>query len=473
MGADDVSEDWGDSRELERGAVAGDGLGSDRWTRSSRDGGTVSDTQTVMCINSGSSSLKFELYEVGPSCSSAFGRNRPADNPVEELLARGAVEGIGQGEGRLWFTDNKGKLFAACDMDSVEYARAIEKALAVLSDSDLPSIEAIGHRVVHGGPDHLTPKLLTPELIEDLREHTAWAPLHMPASLRVIDALRVQRPGIPQVACFDTAFHACMPEIARRLPLPRHLFDTGVHKYGFHGLSYEYVFDVLGDRARGRVIVAHLGNGASMVACLDGRPLETTMGMTPMGGFMMGTRAGDMDPGVLLYLIRQWGYDDVTLERLLDKESGLKGVSGETADMRSLLELRADGHREAAQAVEMYCYQARKTVGELTAVLGGLDRLVFTGGIGENASVVRALICEGLKHLGIRLDPARNKANAETIGVVDALCSVNIVPTNEELMIARHTYALVFGSQSSGIRIRGAQQGAADPDADRCQGGSL
>ena len=394
-------------------------------------------TQTVLCINSGSSSLKFHLYEMGPG----------GGDLDEEFLARGAVEGIGQGEGRLWFVDAAGEPFAECALDDVEYEPAIKTALLALSDKDLPSIEAIGHRVVHGGPNHLAPELITEELIEDLREHTAWAPLHMPAALRVIHSLDVQRPGIPQVACFDTGFHARMPEIARRLPLPRRLYDEGIHKYGFHGLSYEYVLGVLGEQARGRVVMAHLGNGASMAACLDGRPLETTMGMTPLGGFMMGTRCGDMDPGVLLYMVRERGYDDRTLERLLDKESGLKGVSGETADMETLLDLRAAGHAAATQAVEMFCYQARKTIGSLAAVLGGLDLLVFTGGIGENAAPVRALMCEGLEHLGVVIDPAKNEAGAGLVSAANAACAVRIVHANEELMIARHTYSVVFGAR--------------------------
>ncbi len=395
------------------------------------------ESQTILCINSGSSSLKFHLYEVGLS------ERQGLD---QELLARGAVEGIGQGKGRIWFADGQGSLFLDRLLPDVEYEDAIEQVLAALSGRSVPSIEAVGHRVVHGGPHYLTPRMLVPDVLEDLREHTAWAPLHMPASLRVIDALCAQRPGLPQVACFDTGFHARMPEVASRLALPRQFFEQGVHKYGFHGLSYEYVLSVLGNRAGGRAIIAHLGNGASMVACLNGRPMDTTMGMTPMGGFMMGTRSGDLDPGVLLYLQREWGYDSETLERLLDKESGLKGVSGETADMETLLGLRATCNEAAAQAVEMYCYQARKTVGSLAAVLGGLDLLVFTAGIGENAPLVRALICRGLEHLGVELDPARNKDQTLTISSDESRCRVMVVPTNEDLMIARHTYTLVFGS---------------------------
>jgi acetate kinase len=415
----------------------------------------MGETQTIMCINSGSSSLKFHVYEMGPSDK----------GQSEQLLARGAVEGIGQGKGRAWFVDGDGTPFVDSLLDEVQYEDAVEQALAALSNRSLPSIEAIGHRVVHGGPNHLTPRMITPDLMDDLQEHVAWAPLHMPVSLRVIEAMSTQRPGLPQVACFDTGFHAGMPEVARRLPLPSKFFDQGVYKYGFHGLSYEYVLGALGKDAGGRLVMAHLGNGASMVACLDGKPVDTTMGMTPLGGFMMGTRTGDLDPGVMLYLSREWGYDDETLERLFDKESGLRGVSGETADMETLLELRATGKAGAAMAVEMFCYQARKTIGSLAAALGGLDRLVFTAGIGENAPLIRALICHGLEYLGIELDPVKNKAHAWMISTDESRCRVLVVPTNEDLMIARHAYMLVFGggTPAGSDEVEPDKTGTADP----------
>jgi acetate kinase len=415
----------------------------------------MGETQTIMCINGGSSSLKFHIYEMGLTDK---GRS-------EQLLARGAVEGIGQGKGRVWFVDGGEKPFVDRLVDEVQYESAVEEALAVLSDRNLPSIEAIGHRVVHGGPNYRTPRLITPSIMDDLQEHVAWAPLHMPIALRVIEALSVQRPGLPQVACFDTGFHAGMPEVARRLPLPRKFFEQGIYRYGFHGLSYEYVLGALGKEAGRRLVMAHLGNGASMVACLDGKPVDTTMGMTPLGGLMMGTRTGDLDPGVLLYLLREWGYDVETLERLLDKESGLKGVSGETADVETLLELRATGNASAAMAVEMFCYQARKTIGALAATLGGLDQLVFTAGIGENAPLIRALICHGLEYLGIELDPAKNNAHAWTISAEQSRCRVQVVPTNEDLMIARHTYTLVFGGGlPAGMdEVEPDETGTADP----------
>lgn len=399
----------------------------------------MSETQTIMCINGGSSSLKFHVYEMGLL----------PNGQTERLLARGAVEGIGQGKGRVWFADGEGKSLVDRLLDAVEYEGAVEEALAVLADNSMPSIEAIGHRVVHGGPQLHSPRLVTPDVLSELQDHVSWAPLHMPLTLRVIEAMETQRPGLPQVACFDTGFHARMPEVARRLPLPGKFYDQGISKYGFHGLSYEFVLNALGKEAAGRLVMAHLGNGCSMAACIDGRPKDTTMGMTPMGGFMMGTRSGDLDPGILVYLVREWGFDDEMLERLLDKESGLKGVSGQTADMEGLLELRASGNADAAMAIEMFCYHARKSIGSLAAVLGGLDGLVFTAGIGENAPLVRALICHGLEHLGLEIDPARNRDNARVISNEQSRCRVFVVPTNEDLMIARHTYRLVFGGGAS------------------------
>jgi acetate kinase len=395
----------------------------------------MSETQTIMCINGGSSSLKFHLYEMGLS----------GTGQSEQLLAQGAVEGIGQEKGRIWFADGAGKSVVDRLLDDVEYEGAVEEALVVLADNSLPSVEAIGHRVVHGGPEYHSPRMITPSVMSDLQDHVAWAPLHMPITLRVIEAMEAQRPGLPQVACFDTGFHARMPSVARRLPLPAKFYEQGICRYGFHGLSYEYVLSALGKDAGGRLVMAHLGNGCSMAACLDGKSVDTTMGMTPLGGFMMGTRSGDLDPGVLLYLMREWGYDDETLERLLDKESGLKGVSGQTADMEGLLEARAAGNASAALAIEMFCYQARKTIGALAAALGGLEKLVFTAGIGENAPLIRALICQGLDHLGIEIDPAKNREHAWSISTEQSRCRVFVVPTNEDLMIARHTYRLVFG----------------------------
>jgi acetate kinase len=350
----------------------------------------------VLCVNSGSSSLKLALYR------------------GDERLASSSVARV------------------------VDHGQAVQQALATLEERGFPSPDAAGHRFVHGGPRHHAPQRLDAELLASLRESVAFAPLHLPAALSGVEAVSARRPGMPQVACFDTDFHWDMPQVARRLPLPRTLDEAGVRRYGFHGLSYESVVAEVGAARLGRAVLAHLGNGASMAAVRDGRPVDTTMGLTPAGGFMMGTRSGDLDPGVLVHLLDAHGYDARRLEELVDRRSGLLAVSERTADMRELLAARATDPR-AALAVEMFCYQARKAAGALAAALGGIDSLVFTGGIGEHAPPVREGICAGLGPLGVRLDPARNAANAAIISADGSPCTVRVVPANEERSIARHT----------------------------------
>lgn len=282
-------------------------------------------------------------------------------------------------------------------------------------------------------------------LLEDLRRLIPYAPLHLPAEIQGIEAVAARFPELPQVACFDTAFHRRMPELAQRFPLPRNFWDEGLRRYGFHGLSYEYIVDQIGATALGRAVIAHLGNGASMTAVKAGQPLETTMGFTPTGGFMMGTRTGDLDPGLLIHLLTQ-GYDASTLEQLVNDQSGLLGVSGISPDMKTLLDRREhDAH--AAEAIDMFCYQLRKTIGALTAALGGLDTLVFTGGIGEHAAPVRWEVCQGLAYLGIQLDSQQNERHAPVISSAKSQRMVRVVPTNEDLMIARHTHMLLFSTR--------------------------
>lgn len=283
-----------------------------------------------------------------------------------------------------------------------------------------------------------------------LKELVPLAPLHLPSQISIIEELGKRRPALPQVACFDTSFHRHMPEVARRFALPRNLWDQGVRRYGFHGLSYEFVVNKLGSDLGSRAIIAHLGNGASMVALKDGLPVDTSMGLTPTGGFIMGTRSGDLDPGVLLYLLRL-GWTANKLETALDRESGLAGVSALTSDMKTLLERRSTD-ANAAQAVDMFCYQVRKFVGAFAAVLEGLETLVFTGGIGERASEVRSQIAGGLKHLGIVLDEKKNSVHAAVISTSQSSCVVRVVETDEDLMIARHTRRLagVDASKPSG-----------------------
>jgi acetate kinase len=261
-------------------------------------------------------------------------------------------------------------------------------------------------------------------------------------------------PSLPQVACFDTAFHRPMPEVAQRFPLPRDLWHEGIRRYGFHGLSYEYIVATLGAAAHGRLMIAHLGNGASLAAVHHGQPLDTSMGLTPTGGVMMGTRSGDLDPGVLIHLMRAKSYDANQLDELVNHQAGLFGVSGLSPDMKTLLEQR-EREPHAAQAVELFCYQLRKHIGALTAVLGGLDTLVFTGGIGERAAPVRWEVCQGLGYLGIDLDPQQNAVHAEVISTPQSACTVRVVPTNEDLMIARHTRMLLFPTAETDEGPRG------------------
>jgi acetate kinase len=389
-------------------------------------------SNVILCLNAGSSSLKFALYQIALR----------SETPV----AQGAVEhGDGQ-RARVWVHGAQQRI-ERTSKDAFSLSAALHEAATELDRLRLPHPDAVGHRLVHGGPNHAAPARITEALCEELRALIPFAPLHLPAEIAGIESVSLRFPDVPQVACFDTAFHRSMPELAQRFPLPRALWDEGVRRYGFHGISYEYIMSTLGQSPPSRVIIAHLGNGASMAAVKDGRTFDTTMGFTPTGGFMMGTRSGDLDPGILLYLLKQKHLDAPRLEKLVNEQSGLLGVSGVSSDMKILLDRRTS-EPDAAQAVEMFCYQLRKQVGALIAALGGLDLLVFTGGIGERSPAVRSEVCRGLGYLGITLDCTRNDANADTISAVDRRCLVRVIPTNEDLMIARHTYKLIFSSHN-------------------------
>ncbi len=381
----------------------------------------------VLCLNAGSSSLKFALYG------------------GEERIAQGAVERIGPGLGRVWLRGGA----AAIDREGrfPDHPAAVQSGLAALDAAGLHP-QAVAHRLVHGGPVHHAPARIDTALLDSLRELVDFAPLHLPAEIAVIDALTRHYPGLPQVTCFDTHFHWELPEVARRLPLPRALHEQGVRRYGFHGLSYEYVVSTLGAAQLGRAVIAHLGNGASLVAVRDGHPVDTTMAFTPASGVMMGTRAGDVDPGVVLFLLAR-GASPAEVERVLTRESGLLGVSGASSDMKELLAARATDP-DASLAVEMFCWSCRKAVGALAAALGGLDTLVFTGGIGENAAPVRAGICAGLAHLGVTLDATSNQVGAPLLSAAGSRCAVRLVHTDEDLVIARHARRLLASAARAG-----------------------
>jgi acetate kinase len=363
----------------------------------------------VGCVNCGSSSIKGAVYRVGAGS--------------EALLAETSVEGLDGPQA---------------------VARVVGDVLERLA-AEAGSLDAVGHRLVHGGPSHFAPVLVDDRVLDELRAAEPFAPLHLPSALAAIAAVAAAHPGLPQVACFDTAFHCTMPETSWRFALPTEFTDAGVRKYGFHGLSYEYVVAEVGAGPLGRAVLAHLGNGASMTAVRDGRSVDTTMGMTPTGGLPMGTRSGDLDPGVVVHLVRSHGLDADALERLLDESSGLRALSGSTGDMRELLAARDAGDERAALAIAVFTTRARMQVGAYAALLGGLDTVVFTGGIGERAAAVRSEACEGLDGFGIRIDPARNASGASVISPDGAPVTVRVVRTNEDVVIARHARVLLRG----------------------------
>jgi acetate kinase len=379
----------------------------------------------ILTINGGSSSIKFALYA--------------AMEPLKRGL-HGTVDRIGLSGTNLTFhTDEKSqsprKLAAADHKSAVNFLISwLEK------QSGFEFVRAVGHRVVHG-MKHTEPEMVTKKLLVELRRISPYDPEHLPREIELIEAIRQRHPKLPQVACFDTAFHQTMPRVAKLLPIPRRFDAKGIQRYGFHGLSYAYLMEELarlGDPAakKGRVILAHLGNGASLAAVRDGKSVDTSMGFTPTAGLVMSTRSGDLDPGVASYLARTEKLTTEQIYEMVNHESGLLGVSETSSDMRDLLEHEKQDVR-AAEAVALFCYQAKKWIGSFAAALGGLDTLVFAGGIGENAPPVRARICEGLEFLGIELDKSRNAKTAAVISKNSSRVTVRVIRTDEDLMIAR------------------------------------
>ncbi len=386
----------------------------------------------LLTLNTGSSSLKAALYQ-----------GERGDAQALTIHA----ERIGHADARIWIAAADKATLLDEQRDLADHAAALDALFSWLHDKypEL-ALDAVGHRLVHGGSRYRDPQRITAEMVTALHDLVPIDPEHLPQALAAIEVVTRGYPALPQVACFDTAFHQQMPSVARIYPLPREYRDAGLIRYGFHGLSYEYIMEMLRDidpvAANGRVIIAHLGSGASMVAVRDGVGRDTTMGFTPTGGLVMGTRTGDLDPGVLLYLLTNHGLDAAALSELINKRSGLLGVSGTSGDMRDLLD-RADTDPQARIAIDLFCYTARKYIGALAAVLGGVDTLVFTGGIGERAAPVRELICAELAFLGVTLDAERNAAHAPIISHAAGAVTIRALPTDEDLMIARHTAQIV------------------------------
>jgi acetate kinase len=386
--------------------------------------------QNVLTINGGSSSIKFALYA------------------VDETLTRtlhGKVDRIGLIGAQLTFTGRAESGQNTSSIAAPDYKSATTFLVDWLAGQGrFASVSAVGHRVVHG-MKRTAPAVVTPELIDELRRISPYDPEHLPGEIAMIEAVRERYPKLPQVACFDTAFHRSMPRLAQLLAIPRRLDAKGVQRYGFHGLSYAYLLAELarvGDPAAlsGRVILAHLGNGASMCAVRDGKSIDTSMGFTPSAGLPMSTRSGDLDPGLVGYLARTEPMTAMQFQDMVNRESGLLGVSQISSDMRDLLAREANDVG-AAEAVALFCYQAKKCIGSYAAALGGLDTLVFTAGIGENSAAIRARICEGLGFLGIELDERHNEAGAEVISAHASSVTVRVIRTDEELMIARSVLA--------------------------------
>jgi acetate kinase len=394
--------------------------------------GAKSAGREILTVNAGSSSVRFALY-------------RRADPPSR--IFRGKLDRIGLPDAYLAFEDDARGIRESRAVAVVDHAAAASVVLDCL-DARIghAAVGASGHRVVHGGARYREPTVITDEVLATLREIAAWSPEHLPPQIALIERLRRHLPQIPHVACFDTAFHRDMPRVATLLPLPRRYDAQGVVRYGFHGLSYAYVVEALArqagaDAARGRLVLAHLGNGASLAAVCDGASIDTSMGFTPAAGIAMSTRAGDIDPGLVLYCAATEGMTAARFHRMVNRESGLLGISETSSDVRDLLAREVDDGR-AREALALFCYQVKKSIGAFAAAMGGLDGVVFTGGIGENAPVIRERICDGLGFLGIALDPGQNFAGADVISAKGSRVAVRVIRTDEEAMIARGVVAV-------------------------------
>lgn len=395
-----------------------------------------SSVASLLAVNAGSSSIRFALYDLTESLPRRL---------------RGKIERIGLPDPRLSVEDPTGARALNRSIAAGDHGGAAGALIDWLEEAELLSaVKAIGHRVVHGGPHYSAPARVDDELLEALRGLSAYSPEHLPGEIDLIERFRRQIPNVPQVACFDTAFHADLPRVAQFLPIPRRYFEQGIRRFGFHGLSYAYLLEEMArvagaEAARGRLILAHLGNGSSLAAVRQGKSIDTTMAFTPAAGIPMSTRSGDLDPGLAWYLAQSENMSAEQFHRMINHESGLLGLSETSSDMRELLAQEAADPR-SAEAVALYCYGVSKAIGAFTAILGGLDTLVFTGGIGENAPPVRQRICERLGFLGVALDDDKNALNEAVISADAGAVTVRVIHTDEEAMIARATRRLLHRS---------------------------
>ncbi len=400
--------------------------------------------ECILTINGGSSSIKFALYKTG--------------NSLEQLFS-GVIENIGTKKATLNFNNTVDQQENSIDFEAADHDQAANHLIDWLEkQKHFDSIKAIGHRIVHG-MKHTEPEIISPGLLHELKKISAFDPEHLPEEIKLIEVFSKRYPSLKQVACFDTSFHTSMPTVAKLLSIPRHFYEKGIQRYGFHGLSYAYLLEELkriaGDEtAKGKIILAHLGNGASLAAVKDGKSMDTSMGFTPTSGLPMSTRTGDLDPGVAWYLMQFEKLNPKQFSHLINHESGLLGISETNADMRELMKIE-DSDNRAKEAIELFCYQTKKWIGSFAAALGSLDTLVFSGGIGEHSPEVRSKICDGLEFLGIELDEIKNMNNESIISTEISKVKVRVIKTNEELMIAKMVCEVLnYSLKSEGVSIQ-------------------
>ncbi|MEO9146209.1 MAG: acetate/propionate family kinase [Ginsengibacter sp.] len=380
----------------------------------------------ILTINGGSSSIKFSLYRI--------------KEPLEQLF-NGEIENIGTKKATLNFNNTTNQQKNSIDIKAADHGHAANHLIDWLEKQEnFDSIKAIGHRIVHG-MKHTQPELITDDLLNELKKISAFDPEHLPEEIKLIEVFKTRYPTLKQIACFDTSFHTSMPLVAKLLSIPRRYYEMGIQRYGFHGLSYAFLMEelkrVAGEEiAKGKIILAHLGSGASLAAVKDGKSMDTSMGFTPTSGLPMGTRTGDLDPGAAWYLMQHEKLTPKEFNHLINDESGLLGISETNSDMRELTKIE-DTDNRAREAIELFCYQTKKWIGSFVVVLGGVDVLVFSGGIGEHSPEVRSRVCGGLEFLGIEIDEIRNMNNEDIISIEKSRVCVRVIKTNEELMIAK------------------------------------